>query len=217
MPAADRARLALWVAAQILRTTRQRRRLEHIAADHEVMELPRPIKELQSDRHLAFIVSQLEGLAAVLYHRPWCLAFTVVCQWTSDAPVLILNGQDHDNVQLSAAFWDVVLPVDPHRVLIMPGASTGTGDHSPRGHGDHLAKIDGGLGLILPQAIYDAADAWVFNHPDHDPHAVFRVETSGRVPTPWTGDPDGPGPGPAPATPSRTRCCRPNSRSSEDG
>jgi len=187
MPGADRVWVALWVAAQLLRTTRQRRRLEYLAAgDHEVMDLPRAVKELKSDRHLAFIISELEGLMTVLYHRPWCLAFTAACQWTSDAPVLLLNGQDQPNVQLAAAFWDVVVPLDPHRVLILPGVGTTTSD--PRSQRDHLATIDGGLGLILAQAIYDAADAYLFNHPDHDPHTVSRIERSGRVPAPWAGD-----------------------------
>lgn len=76
------------------------------------------------DAHLRFMADQLAALAQIVYNRPWVLWFSDACLWTSDVPVMILNGHD-DKTQLRAAiYWDMILPLDSHRFLILPGLAT---------------------------------------------------------------------------------------------
>jgi len=103
------------------------------------------------------------------------LGFSDACLWTSDVPVIVLNGQDEENQSLAASYWDIVLALDPHRFLIMPGIHLRRDD--PRKRVDHLAKFEGGLGLALVQTIYDAADTQVYCNPEH---VQRRVWTSDR-------------------------------------
>lgn len=116
-----RISMAWWIAAQILRTTRQRSRLEAMAAG-DPLDAPSPVGRFaRNHTHLAYIVQQLAGLAQVVFDKPWCIGFSDVCLLTSDVPVVILNGHD-DQDQAFAAWYDsVYLPLDPHRFLLMPG------------------------------------------------------------------------------------------------
>jgi hypothetical protein len=99
--------------------------------------------------------------------------------------VIVLNGQDEENQPLAASYWDIVLALDPHRFLIMPGIHLRQDD--PRKRVDHLTKFEGGLGLALVQTIYDAADTQVYCNPEHDPTSHVD-QRSPRLPRPWTTD-----------------------------
>ncbi|QJY45529.1 hypothetical protein [Pseudonocardia broussonetiae] len=99
--------------------------------------------------------------------------------------MVIMNGQGDENQPLAVAHWEVILPLDPHRLLLLPGARAR--DEDPRKRVDHLLKLPAGLGQVPNQMIFDAADTRVFCHQDHDPYPRMSL-TGPRLPTPWTGD-----------------------------
>ncbi|MEU0515462.1 DUF4238 domain-containing protein [Amycolatopsis sp. NPDC006125] len=180
--------MAWWVAAQIVRTTRQRRRLEHLTSNNTAteMEIPGRIKSLAGrDVHVQFITDQLATLSAIIYQRPWGLGFSDVCLMTSDVPVVILNGHDDENQLLAASYWSIILPLDPHRFLFLPDAHAC--DEDPRKRVDHLVKFDGAIGIALNEVLYAAADERVFCHQEHDPVEQWRFEGP-RLKTPWRPD-----------------------------
>src|SRR3954452_15170589 len=84
---ADRIRLSWWVAAQILRTTRQRSRLDHLAAQaaekgmDEALDPPtEPLHRFaRNNRHLEFIFERLAQLAAIVASKPWGIGFSDAC------------------------------------------------------------------------------------------------------------------------------------------
>lgn len=188
LPLDRRISMAWWIAAQILRTTRQRSRLDALAKA-DPLDRPAEVGRFAKNQpHLAFIGQQLAGLAQVLFEKPWCIGFSDVCLLTSDVPVVILNGQD-DPDQTFAAWYDTVyLPLDPHRFLLMPGRQLQEEDRLKRV--DHREKLDGGLGLFFNDAIWAAADRLVFYHPQHNPipHTADRSSRGPRLPPPGTGD-----------------------------
>lgn len=186
LPDVDREALGWWIAAQIVRTVRQRRRLQHLAGtDGSPMEMPQSIRSLAGrNEHLRFIADQLARLTWIICSRPWGLGFSDSCLWTSDVPVVIVNGHDAQNQLLAAEFWDIVMPVDPHRFLILP--SLQAREEDPRKRTDHLLKFDGGMGQVVNTLIYEVADSQVFCHEDHDPRPGLRLDGP-QMPTPWNG------------------------------
>ena len=183
----DRAALAFWIAAQIVRTTRQRHRLAHLSGDEQRdLALPRALRsQAGRDRHVKFIADHLAKLALIVFNRPWGLGYSALCLWTSDSPVVVINGHDEPDQLFAAAYWDVVLALDPHRFLIMPGRRARRDERAKRR--DHLAILPGGLGLAFNSIIFEAADSQVFCHPEHDPLPHLKLEGP-RLPTPWRED-----------------------------
>lgn len=183
-----RISMSWWIAAQILRTTRQRSRLEALG-EAAPLDAPSEVGRFaQNHTHLAYIAYQLAGLAQIVFDKPWCIGFSDVCLLTSDVPAVILNGHD-DSDQAFAAWYDTVyLPLDPHRFLLMPGKYLQEED--PLKRVDHREKLDGGLGLFFNDVIWAAADRLVFYHPKHNPipHMTGRSERGPRLPPPGTGD-----------------------------
>jgi Protein of unknown function (DUF4238) len=170
LPLHKDARLALswWVAGQLLRTTRQRARLE--VGSHPSIDIPRDFRS--ANRHIAFILELLQPLAAILFHRPWGVGFSDYCLLTSDVPVLVLNAQDADDQLLAAEYWDIYLPLDPHRCLFLPGL------HTRQLHNhwvDRALKLHPGIAMALNNAAADVAVKHVFFHPDHDPTSKIHV------------------------------------------
>jgi hypothetical protein len=181
---ADRRDIAWWIAAQIVRTTRQRHRLVHMnRAIRTRLEMPDALRSLAGrDEHLKFISEHLAKLAFIVFNRPWGLGYSDFCLLTSDSPVVVVNGHDERDQLFATAYWDVLLPLDPHRFLILPGLPTRRREAAKRR--DHLAKLDGGLGMALSAIMYEAADQYVFCHPGHDPFPRLRLEGP-RLPAPW--------------------------------
>lgn len=180
----DRLRMSWWIAAQLLRTTRQRHRINHLAnTDAPIGAPPSVAAVAASNRHIAFIVERLAVLATVIHHRSWGVAFSTPCLHTSDVPVVILNGHDDEHQIRAAEYWDIVLPLDPHRLLMLPGLHSRADDPDKRC--DHRIVL-GGEGLILLDIVRDAADRHLFHHPNHPPH--LEGGTGPRLPTPWTGE-----------------------------
>jgi Protein of unknown function (DUF4238) len=177
--------LSWFIAAQLLRTTRQRKRLAHLADQNALTPHLSLRSTVEANRHLAYMAQLIGALAFVINERPWGLAFSDACLPTSDVPAVVLNGHDADDQLMSIAVWDVLLPLDPHRMLFLPNIQDRTDD--PRKRNDHRFKLDGGLGLAFTTIIQDAADAFVFHHPMHDPFAVHRSASPG-LPRPWSGD-----------------------------
>lgn len=182
-----RARLAWWIAAQVLRTTRQRHRLGHLLASRPELDLPRPIAAtVARNVHLGYIASQLGRLAHVLVEPPWGLGFSDACLATSDVPVVLLNAQDHDDQVLAAALYSILLPLDPHRFLFLP--SIPMQEEDERKAVDHRLKLDGGMGVSFSQMVRDAADRHLFHRPCHPPPWVERHTDSSRVTRLWEGE-----------------------------
>ena len=177
---ATRFDISWWLAAQLLRTSRQRLRLRALEGG-EGLETPRGLSA--SNAHLNFIATMVAPVAMVLFERPWGIGFSDACLLTSDTPVLVLNGQD-DTDQLDAMeYWDVFVPLDPHRCLFLPGK----GLLKRLGiSGDHKLKLHPGLGRALNQAVADAAVRHIFFHPDHD--LRNELDASSRLPLPGSGD-----------------------------
>lgn len=187
-----RVRLSWWIAAQILRTTRQRKRLDYLASkpDGEELVLDAPTGAVRSfarnNEHLSFIAQHLQPLAAIIAIKPWGVGFSDSCIPTSDVPVVVMNGQDADHQLLSVAYLDIVLPLDPHRFLILPAPGS---QDDPATLRDHRVKLDGGLGRFVADLIWSSADQYLLWHPDHEPqHLKEFARHGGRLPQPWAGD-----------------------------
>ncbi|NEC91132.1 hypothetical protein [Streptomyces sp. SID12501] len=174
------------MAAQILRTTRQRKRLEYTVQSTERLEVPDDVAAIAANNpHLHYIVEHLAALAFTLFARPWGLAFAQMCLLSSDVPVVLSNAPDADDQLAAAAPADILLPLDPHRLLFLPG--TGMRARDPRKRTDHRSLIPGRVGMTLVQVAYDVADAFVAHHPRHDPGQHWRPSGS-RHPAPWNRD-----------------------------
>jgi hypothetical protein len=177
--AEDQTKMSWFLASQMLRTTRQRKRL----AAMKGQGLPPPTALRDSElatEHGAFIRGQLGALASIIAARPWGYGFSAECLLTSDTPVVLMNDHDADDQLRAASFWEFVFPLDPHRFLFLPSVLMVTDDPAKRT--DHRLFLDGWMGSALNQAIYDAADAYVFFHPKHRPATM--PSASGRLPTP---------------------------------
>ena len=97
-----------------------------------------------------------------------------------------MNGQDAERQLVSAAFWDVLLPLDSHRFLLMPGRGS---QPDPATWRDHRLKLDGGLAAFVIDLIVSSADEHVFWHPDHEPPRIREITSPGsRLPRPWVGE-----------------------------
>ena len=119
----------------------------------------------------------VEGLAAAI-SRPWGVGFSDYCLLTGDVPVLVLNGQDDADQASAVRFWDVYLPMDPHRCLYLPGLGSAAESAIRR---DHRFKLHGGLALGLNSMMIDTAKRYAFD-PEHDPtpKAEPAVVTNGQ-------------------------------------
>lgn len=152
-----------------------------------VAPAPGPLhKFARNNQHLAFITQQLAPLAAVVGGRPWGIGFSDACLPTSDVPVVLMNGQDDQNQLLAEAYWEVLVPLDSHRFLLLPAPGS---QSDPRTRSDHRIKPDAGLGILVWELLWGAADKHVFWHPDHVPYAVETSdrERGPRLPRPWAG------------------------------
>ncbi|MFT7837784.1 DUF4238 domain-containing protein [Saccharothrix sp. BKS2] len=180
----EREHLAWWIAAQLLRTVRQRQRIEHITGNtSDRVRAPGDLRsQAGRNEHLRFMLSSLEELTWIVLQRPWGLGFSDMCLVTSDVPVVIVNGVDDNKQLLAASYWDLILPLDPHRFLWLPGLNDVRED--PRKGTDHLIHMAGGMGAFLSQLLVDAAHRHVFCHPDHDPVPTMPLNGP-RLPQPW--------------------------------
>ncbi|MFF3312820.1 DUF4238 domain-containing protein [Streptomyces sp. NPDC002952] len=183
---AQRHALAWWMAAQILRTTRQRKRLTHRQTQApDIAGLPLEVQKLaENNPHLRYIVEHIVTLALTLEARPWALGFSDMCLLTSDTPVVIWNRPDDENQVRAAALSDIMLPLDPHRFLFLPGPATQEAD--PRKRVDHLMHAEGTIGMALVEVAYDVADQFIVHHPQHDPWRHWKPSGPGQ-PKPWEG------------------------------
>lgn len=159
-----RLSLSWWIAAQILRTVRQRTRL---VMDAGRAGIKLPDKVAVANHHLSYIARLIEPLAATLFSRPWGIGFSDYCLLSGDVPALVLNGQDHVDQQAAVAYWDVYLPLDPHRCLYLPGVASEGADKRLRR--DHRMKLHPGHAMGLNSVMLDASVKHVFHHPEHDP------------------------------------------------
>ncbi|MCX5079268.1 DUF4238 domain-containing protein [Streptomyces sp. NBC_00513] len=179
--------LAWWMAAQILRTTRQRKRLTHRQAEApDLTALPDEVHRLaENNPHLRYIVENIVTLALTLEARPWALGFSDMCLLTSDTPVVVWNRPDDEDQVRAAALSDIMLPLDPHRFLFLPGPATREDDH--RKQVDHLMHAKGAVGMALVGVAYDVADQFVIHHPEHDPWKHWKP-TGRAQPKSWEGE-----------------------------
>ncbi|WP_331749907.1 DUF4238 domain-containing protein (plasmid) [Streptomyces longwoodensis] len=182
----QRHALAWWMAAQILRTTRQRKRLTHQQTEApDITDLPQEVHTLaQNNPHLRYIIENIVSLALILQARPWALGFSDMCLLTSDTPIAIWNRPDDEDQLRAAALSDILLPLDPHRFLFLPSPATRGTDR--RKHTDHLMHAEGALGFALVEVAYDVADQFVLHHPEHDPWKHWKPNSPGQ-PKPWDG------------------------------
>lgn len=188
LPPQLRERLAWWLAAQILRTTRQRKRLMHVIGSHGAgLGVPKHLRNAASaNLHVAYLATTLGQLAAVVHERAWGLGFSDACLATSDVPVVILNEHDAEEQVLAAAVADIFVPLDPHRFLFLPGGSM---LEDRRKRVDHRLKFDGGMGLALSEFTRDAADRHLFHHPLHAPPWLRETsEARPRLARAWLGE-----------------------------
>ncbi len=171
-----RASLSWWIAAQILRTVRQRERL---SLDDDCTIAPPP-SLTKANRHIAYINELTAPLAGIIHNRPWGVGFSDYCLVTSDVPVLILNGQDEDDQLLSADFWDIYLPLDSHRCLYLPGRPN---RRTRALSADHRLHLHPGHAIALNNAMAETAMKHIFFHPQHNPmeHLSPRPRPDGEL------------------------------------
>ncbi|MFI6440126.1 DUF4238 domain-containing protein [Streptomyces sp. NPDC050759] len=183
----QRGALSWWMAAQILRTTRQPKRLAHTQPPSvQEADVPDNIAWITANNpHLRYIVENIAILAPVLYNRPWGLGFSDMCLLTSDVPVVVWNRPDADDQVLAVAQSDIMLPLDPHRLLFLPSPAEQLTD--PRKRTDHLLHVEGAVGKALVEVAYDVADQFVIHHPRHDPWLHWKPN-SPRQPRRWAGE-----------------------------
>ncbi|WP_328514061.1 DUF4238 domain-containing protein [Streptomyces mirabilis] len=186
LASAQRSSLAWWMAAQVLRTTRQRKRLAHLHLPAEPDDVPEEIAHLAANNpHLRYIVGNIAAMAASFYGRPWGLGFSDMCLLTSDVPVVIWNRPDEEDQLLALAHSDVMLPLDPHRLLFLPSPRQRMRD--PHKRADHLLHVSGAIGMALVDVAFDVADEFVVYHPHHDPWEHWSP-SGPRQPKPWVGE-----------------------------
>lgn len=164
-----RLAVAWWIAAQLIRTSPQRDRLWRMHGDNP-LEPPRSLR--RAALHHAYIVSAVAPLAALIHARPWGFGFTSLCLLTSDTPVQVLNAHDDDEPLSTASFWDIYLPLDPHRFLYLPGQMHAAQRALMR---DHVFSLPGGLALPLNYEVIETANRHVIWHPAHDPRPRVRI------------------------------------------
>ncbi|MFC3737675.1 hypothetical protein [Paractinoplanes deccanensis] len=78
-------------------------------------------------------------------------------------------------------YWDIYMPVDPHRCLYLPGLGSAD-DRQIRI--DHRFKLHPGHALGLNSMVIDTAVRHVFFHPEHDPSSKAEpaVRNGGELP-----------------------------------
>lgn len=169
-PPRAEVRLAVswWLAAQILRTARQRQRLWSDAG--ESLDAPRSFR--RANVHLEYIVRNVAPLAQIIYSRSWGVGLTSGCLLTSDVPVRVLNAQDDNDQLLAVSFWDIYVPLDPHRFLLLPGEGL---RHHRDLRRDHRINLPGGLSLALNDVVAETAHRHVFWHRDHNPRRWMNL------------------------------------------
>lgn len=179
-----RLRLSWFIAAQMLRTTRQRKRLAALSGA-EGLDMSSSLRDIESaNDHARFISDQVSQLAFIVFHRPWGIGMSSACLLTSDTPVVILNDHDADDQLAAASFWEILMPLDPHRFFYLPNASMVQEDPAKRV--DHKLVLEGGMGHAVNQAVFDAADNFVFWHPRHGPQSL--PQAFGRLPEPGSAE-----------------------------
>jgi hypothetical protein len=114
----------------------------------------------------------LGPLAAIIHGRPWGIGVTSLCLLTSDVPVQLINAQDHDDQINAVGFWDVYVPLDPHRFLYLPGYLH---KQSRALMVDHRICLPGGLAIPLNDLVVETAHRHIFWHPSHDPQDMWNA------------------------------------------
>jgi hypothetical protein len=179
LPPRLRGSLAWYMAAQIVRSTRQRKRLEVWGASAAFTVPGAPTPPDLATTHARYIASTLGEVARALHVRPWGLGFTTACLPTSDCPAVIMNAHDDVDQVGAALTWDLLFPLDPHRFIFMPDQQMVEDDPAKRR--DHRMNL-GGVGLAFVDSIYAAADRYIYMHPDHRPS--IDPSRSPRLPAP---------------------------------
>lgn len=170
LTAETRVAIAWWVAAQLIRTAPQRERLWQLHGD-DPLAPPRSLR--RADLHHAYIVQAVAPFAALIHARPWGFGFTNLCLLTSDTPVQLLNARADDDPLLTAAYWDIYLPLDPHRFLYLPGQMHASQRRLMR---DHCINLPGGLAIPLNHEVIQTAHRHIIWHPKHDPRSRIYLD-----------------------------------------
>ncbi len=165
-----RAAVSWWLAAQLIRTAPQRERLWRLHGD-ATLEPPRSMR--RADLHHAYIVHAVAPLAALIHARPWGFGFTGLCLLTSDSPVQVFNAKTDDDPLATATFWDIYVPLDPHRFLYLPGQMHSKNRALMR---DHRINLPSGLAIALNIEVIETAHRHIIWHPNHDPRGQLNLE-----------------------------------------
>jgi hypothetical protein len=169
-----RTAMSWWLAAQVLRTAPQRDRLWRL--NGEGLELPSSLN--RANPHLLFIIKGIAPLARLISRRPWGVGVSSLCLFTSDVPVQIINARDDDDPIHAATYWDLYMPLDPHRFLYLPGKMHESRRELIR---DHLINLPGGLAIPLNQLMVETAHRHLLWHPAHDPRSRSLMEDASRM------------------------------------
>lgn len=160
--------------------------MAHHDADTSQAAVPDDVTTIAANNpHLHYIVENIALLATVLRSRPWGLGFSDMCLLTSDVPVVVFNRQDAADQIPAVALSDVMLPLDPHRLLLLPSPRRQATDIRKRT--DHRLHLPGAVGMAFVQVAYDVADRLLIHHPRHDPWTRWQPRGP-RQPAPWDGD-----------------------------
>lgn len=178
----DKAKVADLMAAQVLRSIRQRKRIGY--NDFGVIQDAAITDPKVKNRHLQYMNEKQKELRDNIVSRPWGFGFSDVGLITGDSPVVILNGHDDDDQVRSFADCSVVMPLDTDRLLFLPSPAMQSAD--AKKNTDHIFNLVKGAGWGINQSVFGAAETSIYHHP----HLEF--EKSGLVAgfdivTPWSG------------------------------
>jgi hypothetical protein len=164
LPEDDRKTIATWIAMQMLRTKRVRKMLAY--EQYGSKETDAVLKEARvKDDHLQFMYSRQAALTDEILGRRWGFGFCDTELITGDTPVVVLNGQDDPDGNVPFLECTVLIPLDPHRLIIMPAASLVKSDSRKRK--DHLFKLPKGAAWGINHAVFGASDDSIYHHPNH--------------------------------------------------
>ena len=155
----DRAKLALFIAIQALRTRHQRTNILHthkllidkmnriVPADMSEARLPAPTEEDAKRVSLGLIVDGAEELAEIIAAKPWVLARAPNGPlYIGDNPVTMYNGRDtgfYGNIGFTVPGVEIRFPLGPTLALFIPCRSTIQQARQALSDADALGELDG--------------------------------------------------------------------------
>lgn len=83
-----------------------------------------------------------------------------------------------DDPLATGAYWDIYVPLDPHRFLYLPGQMHASQRRLMR---DHRINLPGGLAIPLNHEVIETAHRHIIWHPQHDPRSRINLDDAQAI------------------------------------